>query len=72
MHFGKRTETATVRNNGADSAETSDLDKSWSTEQQSESNLYDPNPYRVEQRSARTRYFIPHAFIGQCQPSVSD
>ena len=70
MHFGKRTEPATLRigeNDGNDGTDTSnELDtSSYSNGAEPEPNNYDENPFRVMARSPRTRYFIPHAFIGK-------
>ena len=70
MHFGKRSEPATVRlaenvgNDGSNEG-SNELDTSSYSNGDQESNVYDPNPFRVVSRSPRTRYFIPHAFIGQ-------
>jgi hypothetical protein len=59
MHFGKRSRDESA--SGGDSSAV-DTDSSFNAEQM-DPTLYDPNPFNVGQRSARTRYFIPHAFI---------
>ena len=69
MHFGKkRSEPATVRlgeSMGSDGEASNELDTSSYSNGEPDTSVYDPNPYQVVSRSPRTRYFIPHAFIGE-------
>ncbi|CAG2171983.1 unnamed protein product [Oppiella nova] len=65
MHFGKRTqESIGGEDSGLEGSDTSnDLDSSDANSDQLDTTSYDTKPFSVGQRSVRTRYFIPHAFI---------
>jgi len=65
MHFGKRAPEEVAReDSGVDTGDASnELDTSYANSDQMDANSYDPKPFSVGQRSVRTRYFIPHAFI---------
>ena len=66
MHFGKRTlpQTYLREDNTLSDESAPDLSDSSYSNGEPESYSYDPNPFSVLRRSPKTRYFIPHAFIG--------